>query len=201
MEKLKSPKKKSWDRKQNKSQIISNNHNECHCFSCPGTLATCGCCNYFIPKLKCSFRGWGICQNCHSCRKFWPGHISIFRLLRFRETQNSWHRVLNCFFFFPLSIKARGRKFWFRGMCWGCSAAIPEDTGALHSKVLHSKISFTTVPHVVPPPEPLRLHPKIMKLTLLKLNLPSVNYPPESWDRFRTELNSFHLLFPVLFPL
>lgn len=44
-----------------------------------------------------------------------------------------------------------------------------------------------------------QLYPRIMKLILLKLNLISINYPPESLSHCWTELNSFHLLFPGLF--
>lgn len=134
--------------------------------------------------MKCYLMGWGWGIGQNSLQWFWRSTelLGLELWMDFPWTSNT------------------GGKLGFREMfgdVWRCLKMffIPEDKKFCTSSGL-SQSSFTTAGHVLLPPEPLQLYPRIMKLILLKLNLPSINYPPESLNHFWTELNSFHLLFP-----
>lgn len=125
--------KKQIDKRKKSPQVIC-----VACFSCPRTLLftfdTLVVARISeIPKLKCYFteKVWEICQNCHSCQKFWLDSVSIFWLKWCVETK----KILTLdLLMFSLSIKPTGRKLWFREMYLrhSSSQAIPEDSVVLH---------------------------------------------------------------------
>lgn len=148
-----------------------------------------------IASLECHFLewGWGVCQS--SCGKFRPGRVSVFCLPRFVETQNSW-----CFMdVFPWASGQQEENSG-SGRCAGdvlqLSLRVKE---FCTSSGLRKKQLYCRGPRCSPTCAAPQLYPRIMKLILLKLNLISINYPPESLSHCWTELNSFRLLFPGLF--
>lgn len=91
---------KNWDGKLNKSPQFT----WVSCFSCPRTLpfafdTLVAAIISVISKLKCYFaeKVWEICQNCHSCEKFWLGSVSIFWAKWFVETKTPDTRFINVF--------------------------------------------------------------------------------------------------------